>query len=76
MTAVALGLSLTGSGGPRQMVERAVLAEERGVDSVWTSEAWGSDAFTPLAAIAARTSGSDSAPPSRRLLAEALVLRR
>jgi len=37
------------------MVERAVLAEERGVDSVWTSEAWGSDAYTPLAAIAART---------------------
>ena len=37
------------------MVERAVLAEERGFDSVWTSEAWGSDAFTPLASIAART---------------------
>jgi F420-dependent oxidoreductase-like protein len=37
------------------MVERAVLAEERGLDSVWTSEAWGSDAFTPLAAISART---------------------
>jgi F420-dependent oxidoreductase-like protein len=50
-----LGLSLSGSGGPRQMVERAVLAEARGLDSVWTSEAWGSDAFTPLAAISART---------------------
>jgi len=37
------------------MIERAVLAEERGVDSVWTSEAWGSDAFTPLAAISERT---------------------
>ncbi len=55
MASLELGLSLTGSGGPRQMVERAVLAEERGVDSVWTSEAWGPDAFTPLAAIAART---------------------
>jgi F420-dependent oxidoreductase-like protein len=50
-----LGLSLTGSGGPRQMVERAVLAEQRGIDSVWTSEGWGNDAFTPLAAIAERT---------------------
>jgi F420-dependent oxidoreductase-like protein len=37
------------------MVERAVLAEQRGLGSVWTSEAWGSDAFTPLAAISART---------------------
>ena len=55
MPTLDVGLSLTGSGGPRQMVERAVLAEERGVDSVWTSEAWGSDAYTPLAAIAART---------------------
>jgi F420-dependent oxidoreductase-like protein len=55
VTTLELGLSLSGSGGPRQMVERAILAEERGIDSVWTSEAWGSDAFTPLAAISART---------------------
>ncbi|MFF0742587.1 LLM class F420-dependent oxidoreductase [Streptomyces sp. NPDC004111] len=31
-------------------------AERLGYDSVWTSEAWGSDAFTPLTWFAARTS--------------------
>lgn len=31
-------------------------AERLGYDSVWTAEAWGSDAFTPLAWIAAHTS--------------------
>ena len=30
-------------------------AERLGFDSVWTAEAWGSDAFTPLAWIGART---------------------
>ena len=30
-------------------------AERLGFDSVWTAEAWGSDAFTPLAWIAAHT---------------------
>jgi F420-dependent oxidoreductase-like protein len=31
-------------------------AERLGVDSAWTSEAWGFDAFTPLAYMASRTS--------------------
>jgi F420-dependent oxidoreductase-like protein len=31
-------------------------AEELGYDSIWTSEAWGADAFTPLAYMAAATS--------------------
>ncbi|MFJ4711995.1 LLM class F420-dependent oxidoreductase [Streptomyces sp. NPDC088785] len=31
-------------------------AEELGYDSVWTSESWGSDAFTPLTWFAAHTS--------------------
>ena len=30
-------------------------AERLGVDSAWTAEAWGFDAFTPLAAAAATT---------------------
>src|ERR1700741_2546205 len=30
-------------------------AERLGFDSVWTGEAWGSDAFTPLAWIGAHT---------------------
>ena len=32
-----------------------VEAERLGVDSVWVPEAWGQDAFTPLAYLAART---------------------
>jgi alkanesulfonate monooxygenase SsuD/methylene tetrahydromethanopterin reductase-like flavin-dependent oxidoreductase (luciferase family) len=30
-------------------------AERLGADSVWLAEAWGHDAFTPLACLAART---------------------
>jgi F420-dependent oxidoreductase-like protein len=53
---MSLGLSLAGGRSPAAMVDKAVRAEELGFDSVWTFEAWGSDAFTPLGAIAARTS--------------------
>ena len=37
-------------------VEISQEAERLGFDSVWTAEAWGSDAFTPLAWIGAHTS--------------------
>jgi F420-dependent oxidoreductase-like protein len=37
-------------------LERIQLAETLGYDSVWTAEAYGSDAMTPLAFIAAHTS--------------------
>ena len=37
---------------PIQLIQRA---EELGYDSVWTAEAYGSDAVTPLAYIAALT---------------------
>jgi len=37
-------------------IELAQEAENLGFDSVWTAEAYGSDCFTPLAAIAAHTS--------------------
>ena len=37
-------------------VELAQEAERLGFDSAWTAEAWGSDAFTPLAWIGANTS--------------------
>jgi F420-dependent oxidoreductase-like protein len=41
---------------PKNFVETAQEAERLGFDSVWTAEAWGSDAFTPLAWIGAHTS--------------------
>jgi F420-dependent oxidoreductase-like protein len=45
------------SAGPPQGAQEAVLAaEELGFDSVWTAEAYGSDALTPLAWWGARTS--------------------
>jgi F420-dependent oxidoreductase-like protein len=37
-------------------VDFVVEAEKLGVDSVWFAEAWGSDAISPLAFVAARTS--------------------
>src|SRR5262249_54527853 len=39
----------------RDLVELAITAEQLGFDSVWTGESWSSDAFSPLAAIAAAT---------------------
>ena len=43
-----------------RFIELAQIAESIGFDSVWTAEAYGSDCFTPLAAIAA-------SPPRIRL---------
>ena len=51
-----LGLALGYSG--RQMnlpVEKVQLAERLGYDSVWTAETYGSDAWSPLAYLAAVT---------------------
>ena len=52
-----LGLSLGYSGAhlelPIELIQRA---EALGYDSVWTAEAYGSDAVTPLAYVAAKTS--------------------
>ena len=51
-----LGLSIGYSGAhlevPVALVQRA---EELGYDSVWSAEAYGSDAITPLAVLAAKT---------------------
>ncbi len=51
-----LGLNL-GYSGPHLVLplDKIKLAERLGYDSVWTAEAYGSDAITPLAYIAAHT---------------------
>ena len=60
-----LGLSIGYSGAalniPVELVQRA---EALGYDSVWTAEAYGSDAVTPLAYLAGRPTASSSAPAS------------
>jgi len=38
-----------GSGPPRDVVEAVALADELGFEHIWTAEAYGSDALTPLA---------------------------
>jgi hypothetical protein len=65
---VKLGLNLGywGSKPIDRFIELAVRAERLGFDIVCTAEAYGSDVFTPLAAIAARTGASASAPRSCR----------
>ncbi len=44
-----------GRGMPDNLIELTKAAEQAGFDAVWTAEAWGSDAFTPLALLAAHT---------------------
>ena len=39
----------------KQQIDFVVEAEKLGVDTVWSAEAWGQDAVTPLAFLAART---------------------
>ena len=52
-----LGLFVEGYANPRieLPIERIQLAEKLGFDSLWTAEAYGADALTPLAFIAAHT---------------------
>ena len=56
MSKLRLGLALGYASGPQLLNRDIVLEAERlGFDSVWTAEAYGSDALTPLAYIAALT---------------------
>lgn len=52
---LGLGLGYWGSGQPEGQAELVALAEELDYDSVWTAEAYGSDALTPLAWMGAAT---------------------
>ncbi len=58
MKDMKLGLQLGywGSGPPAHATEQVAEAERLGFDSIWTAEAYGSDALTPLAWWGARTS--------------------
>jgi len=52
---LGLQLGYWGPNPPVDLVGIAQEAERLGYDSIWTAEAWGSDAFTPLAWIGAHT---------------------
>ena len=53
---LGLGLGYWGAGQPPGQAEAVALAEELGYDSMWTAEAYGSDALTPLAWLGSQTS--------------------
>ncbi|MCB1684699.1 MAG: LLM class flavin-dependent oxidoreductase [Pseudomonadales bacterium] len=58
MLKVSIGIGGAASGGKRDFadqVDYVVEAEKLGVDTVWTAEAWGLDAISPLAYLAAKT---------------------
>jgi F420-dependent oxidoreductase-like protein len=52
---LGLMLGYWGAQPPPDPLERVLEAEALGYDSVWTAEAWGSDAVSPLCWIGART---------------------
>ena len=57
MVKIATGF---GSGGAwEESVSWVLEAEKLGVESVWTAEAWGFDAVTPLAYLAGKTEKKD-----------------
>ena len=53
---LGLGMGYWSSGPPAGMLDTVLEAERLGFDSMWTAEAYGSDALTPLAWFGAHTS--------------------
>ena len=53
---LGLQLGYWGAGPPADALEKVAEAERLGYDSIWTAEAYGSDALTPLAWLGASTS--------------------
>tara|TARA_A100001037_G_scaffold293478_1_gene310125 strand:- start:858 stop:1913 length:1056 start_codon:yes stop_codon:yes gene_type:complete len=55
-TAIAVGgVDADRKGGFTRSVDYAIECEKLGVDVAWSAEAWGTDAMTPLAYLAAKT---------------------
>ena len=52
---LALSMGYWSAGPPPDLLESVLEAERLGFDSVWTAEAYGSDALTPLAWVASHT---------------------
>ena len=63
-----LGLSLGywGAQPPTDLASTVQEAERLGYDAVWTAEAWGSDAFSPLVYLPPTPSGSGLVPALSR----------
>jgi len=54
-TAIGIGSAYAAGTNWDALTEYVVEADRLGVDDVWSAEAWGTDAVTPLAYLAART---------------------
>ena len=53
---IGMGFDWQGSMNRETALQRAQIADEVGIDSLWVAEAWGQDAFTTLVQLAERTS--------------------
>ncbi|HXW82813.1 MAG TPA: LLM class flavin-dependent oxidoreductase [Candidatus Binataceae bacterium] len=52
---LCIGYNWQGKLDAKNVVERAKIADDAGIHSIWVAEAWGRDAFTPLALLAEHT---------------------
>jgi alkanesulfonate monooxygenase SsuD/methylene tetrahydromethanopterin reductase-like flavin-dependent oxidoreductase (luciferase family) len=52
---LTIGVNWQGKLDFKALIERAKIADQAGVHSIWIAEAWGRDAFTPLALLAEHT---------------------